>query len=140
MNVRTWLPLLAALAIAVVAGALLFGGQDGGDPEEILPGPDPDERELRDNPHLLVKTGTLVIRARAADGTVPFGTEVGYDTRKGPKLFYAGEDGIRRFADAPLGPIEIIAKAEGYEEVRQRRELLAGVPMEVILTLRPVRD
>lgn len=137
---RNWLPLLAALTIAVVAGALLFGGTAPSDPEEILPGPDPDEQELRDNPHLLVKTGTLVIRARAADGTVPFGTEVGYDTRKGPKLYYAGEDGVRRLADAPLGPIEIIVRAEGYEEVRQRRELIAGVPMEVILVLKPARE
>lgn len=98
------------------------------------------EDERAGNRHLWVRTGNLVIRARAPNGSVPFGTEVGYRFRGETHLLYASADGTRGFADAPLGDLIAIARAPGYEEASQPREILPGVPVEVRLTLRRPAD
>ena len=89
--------------------------------------------------HLLKSTGTLMVRVTAPDGSVPPGAEVGYAWRGQTRWLYAGEDGRRAFADAPLGRLMVVARAEGYEEARTPRELLAGVPSEVHLVIHPIR-
>ncbi|MFV1959633.1 MAG: hypothetical protein ACC662_09505, partial [Planctomycetota bacterium] len=86
------------------------------------------------------ETGAVVIRATAPDGTVPEGAEVGYVYLGQTRLLYAGKDGSRAFSDAPLGDLVIVARAPGYEEVRTRRPILAGVPAEGRLVLHRTRD
>ena len=65
---------------------------------------------------------------------------MGYRFAGETRLVYAAGDGMREFADAPLGDLEVIARAPGYAEARQPRRLLAGVPMEVLLRLVPEGD
>jgi len=128
------------LAFVLGAGIAFFLLRDG-DTHLAEPGPvDETETELARNPHVLMKTGTLVVRARAPDGSVPAGTEVGYRFAGETRLVYAAGDGTREFADAPLGDLVVIARAPGYAEATQPRRLLAGVAMEVILHLVPAAE
>lgn len=110
------------------------------DPGGAEPPPDPAQAELDANPHLRIRTGNLMIRAHAPDGSVPDGTEVGYVHRGRLRLLYAGPDGRRLFADAPLGEVEIVARAPGYAETRSVRRLSAGVAAEVRLLLTPAAE
>ena len=134
---RSALILLLALAVGVGLSLLLLG--NGG---EEAPQPPPKtgdyERELAENPHLLVETGTLVVRARALDGSIPMGLEVGYYSGARTRFLNASDEGVRAFADAPLGTLLVAAKAPGYQEAQQTWRLTAGVPEEVILKLRPL--
>jgi len=127
---------IAFLSGGVLAWLLLRGDAsvEALVPEDRYPTYD---EELLANPHLLVKTGVLTVRASAPDGTVPFATEVGYRYRDRTSLLNAGPDGMRRMADAPIGEILVIARAPGYEDAEQPRTLVAGVPMEVVLKLVP---
>jgi len=129
---RSLLLLLAAFVVGAGLSFLLL--RDGGQEAEPVPA---EAADVDGTPHLLVQYGTLVIRARAPDGSVPPGTEVGYRFRGETRLLYAAGDGTREFADAPVGPLEVMARAPGYEDAVQPRTLIAGVPMEVRLRLVP---
>jgi hypothetical protein len=131
--------LVVTIAVLVAVGLAVLLLRDGSD-EDATPAKTPDayEQEMAENPHLLIRTGTLVIRARAPDGSVPAGLVVGYYSGERTRFLNASEHGVREFADAPLGDLIVAAKAPGYEETQQTRRLLAGVPMEVILKLRPL--
>ena len=127
------------LLIAAAVGGFLVWALLGGDPPErpdVPPQPTQDE-DLANNPHLLVKTGVLVVRATAPDGTVPFDTMVGFRYRDRAHLYQAGKDGLRQIIDAPIADVEVIARAPGYKDASTPRTLIAGVPTEVVLTLVP---
>ena len=133
--------LLFFLLAFVLGGGIAFFLLRDGDAGLPEPGTvDETQAELERNPHVLMKTGTLVIRARAPNGSVPPGTEVGYRFAGETRLLYAAGDGTREFADAPLGDLVVIARAPGYAEASQPRQLLAGVPMEVLLRLVPAEE
>jgi hypothetical protein len=70
---------------------------------------------------------------------VPTGTEVGYRKDGASRVRYAEPTGRRMFGDAPLGRIEVFARAPGYAEVTQTVVIEAGVPAETVLLLRPQR-
>lgn len=135
-----WLLLLLLLLIGGSLAWLFLGGpdrrRDRGGSREPLHEEEPLAPEDR---HLLINTGTLVVRVTTPDGSVPPGAEVGYVWRGRTRWLYAGEDGRRAFADAPLGHLMIVARAVGYDEARAPRELLAGVPSAVHLVVHPTR-
>ena len=134
-------PSTLLLLLLLVGGGLAWlfldgpGAPRGGSDPTLLEG----EQLAPEDRHLLASTGTLVIRVTAPDGSVPDGAEVGYAWRGHTRLLYAGEDGRRAFADAPLGDLMIVARAVGYEEARSLRSLIAGVPTEVHLVVQPTR-
>lgn len=136
-------PLTLLFLLLLVGGGLAWllldgpRGRSGPAPRGI----EPSEAETLapEDRHLLISTGTLVVRVRAPDGSVPEGAEVGYAWRGRTRWLYAGEDGRRAFADAPLGNLMVVARAAGYDETRTPRALIAGVPTEVHLVLHPAR-
>ena len=62
---------------------------------------------------------------------------MGYEVDGKSHLYYADEAGRRDLTDVPLGDIVVIAEAPGYARKRQRWTLIAGVPAEVLLELKP---
>ncbi len=133
------LALLAALLVLAVVGWALFGQPENAPRYEPPPIP---EAPSSDEPHRpVMRTGNLTIRVTAPDGSVPQGAEVGYVEPDGHvRLLYARENGARQFTDTPLGELDIVARAPGYEEVRAHRNLVAGVPEEVRLVVKPASD
>ncbi len=131
---RTLLLLLAALVAGGLAYLLLSG--QGGRVAPAGSGARAPAEVPEDGP----RTGTLTVYATTPDGKVAKGTEVGYVEGDHVRLLYAGEDGRRTFADAPLGDVTVVAKAPGCPEVRTRRFLTPGVPEEVRMILHPQKD
>lgn len=127
---RWILPLAALLALATTLWLVyaprpapsetLAGGPPAGEPEEArgLPG-DPAWARLR--------SGTLHVRVRTPAGTVPLGTQVGYATPRGPRLYYVDADGLRTLADVPLGEVLVLVQAPGHDPVERRTRVEAGV-------------
>ena len=136
-----WLLIVLFCLVGGGLGWLLLGGPGSGREAGVPGGPAAEEEELApEDRHLRHRTTTLVVRVTAPDGSVPEGAEVGYARRGRTRWLYAGEDGRRAFADAPLGAVMVVARATGYEEARTPRELLAGVPTEVHLIVHPAAD
>ena len=82
----------------------------------------------------------LVIRVRTQEGgPAPEGTQAGYLVGRMERVKGAAPDGTFRFADAPVGELELIAKADGYELGSGRVRVVSGVPNEAIVTLVPSR-
>jgi hypothetical protein len=132
---RTGLTVFVALCLAGGLAFLLLATEPVGD--EGVPAFDLHERELAENPHLLLKEGVLTIRVLTAEQTVPTGAEVGYRHDGKLRLVYARERGEREFSDAPLGRIEVVARAPGYAEATRVVEMVPGVPEVAVLTLEP---
>ena len=131
---RTFLALAVGL---LVAGGIWLGFGGGEDRHGAPPIHNPDEDDIKAHPYLAMKTGTLVVRVKADDRTVPSGAQVGYEFDGKVHLYYADDSGRRELTDVPIGDIVVLAQAPGYREQRQRRTLMAGVPDEVVLELRP---
>lgn len=132
-------PVPVILLSLLLAGGLAWVLLREKTPRRAPPAPSRDDlaRVQEEDPHLLLQTGTLVIRVRAPDGSVPEGAEVGYVHDGYRRTVYAGEDGRRPFADAPLGTLEVFGHAPGYPEVTQTRVLIPGVREEIVLELVP---
>jgi hypothetical protein len=135
--VRAVLALL--LGILIAGGLWLALGAGDGD-RGSRSGAGSGDEALRQNPHLTMKTGTLVVRVQAPDRSVPAGAQVGYLHAGQAHLFYVDAAGRHEMTDVPIGDVVVLAQAPGYEEKRLARTLLPGVPDEVILELKRVPD
>lgn len=107
-----------------------------GAPEE---GPDPritasDERVYE--PGTMPTTTRLTITVTSFSGHVPAGARAGYVYGGRERLREVDERGQVTFTDAPLGMVEIVARAPGFERGSQRRYLNAGLPSEVPMALK----
>lgn len=107
--------------------------------EPPAPKVDPAE-EARAAATARLRTGTVTLRVVTPDRSVPLDTRVGYVFRGEERLFRVNDGGWRRLTDVPLYELEFVARAPGYEESRQTRTPLAGIPEEVVLNLRPTRS
>ena len=133
------LPLLLACG---AAAALWFGILDRPAP---VSGPEAVEAPAggASQPEVAVrepKRGTLVVRVRTEDGSpLPPGTQAGYLVGRMERVRSAADDGTFRFADAPLGDVELIAKADGYRLGSGRARVVAGLSTEAVVVLVPER-
>jgi hypothetical protein len=135
---RAVVTVLLAVLVAAAAYLVLIRGEAGPDDgESVVPGQQDWEREQ--NPALFQKTGTLVVRVRAPDGSVPPGAEVGYVQDGERRLALADAVGKATFSDAPVGRLQVVARAPGFQEASQTRELMAGIQLEVLLFVTPRR-
>ena len=102
--------------------------------EEGAAAPTPAEAPLPPAP----VTGSLLIRVRTSDGTpLPAGTEAGYQRFGSLRLRPPGKDGTFPFSDAPVGRLEVTAKAPGWSAEMVVVTLVTGVPAEANVTLTP---
>ncbi len=131
----------ASLTLGVVGLALggtlwLLFGEGKAPPEplrhdEVEPAPDVPA-------WMKLKSGTLTIGVRGSDGLVPTGAQVGFETLRGPRLYYVDPDGLRTLTDVPLGDVVIVAEAPGFERLTRPTRVEAGVPGELKIVLQPV--
>lgn len=110
--------------------------ESDGPPEE---GPDPritasDERVYA--PGTMPTTTRLTITVTSLSGHVPERARAGYVYGGREILRKVNERGQVTFSDAPLGMVEIIARAPGFERGSQRRYLNAGLASEVPMALK----
>lgn len=143
---RTLLLVLLTLGLAV--GLVYLLGDDDVVPSfedesttEGLPaeGPDPritasDERSYA--PGTMPTTTTLTITVTSASGHVPYGAKAGYMYGGREVLRAVNQRGQITYTDAPLGTLEILARAPGFEPGSQRRYLNAGLASEVVMALK----
>lgn len=80
-------------------------------------------------------TGVLTITVRTSHGAAPPEATAGYLRGYGERVRTVDENGQVRFSDAPLGEINLVAHAPGYEDGEQRRYISAGVPVDVVIVL-----
>ena len=132
--------LLAVIAAALAAGWLLLGPglaqAPPFEPEPFEPGPGVVSSEVPEA-WMLLRFGTLTLNVGSEDGRVPTGTQVGFETPKGPKFYYVPPEGTRTFTDVPLGDVVVLAQAPGYRLLRRPTRVEAGVPGELRLVLEP---
>lgn len=124
------------LALGVALGALtwlLLANRPAGGP--LAPEPEPSAAE--DPAWTRLKSGTLALSVHGSDGVVPPGAQVGFETLRGPRLYYVDAQGLRTLTDVPLGDVVIVAEAPGYERIRRPTRVEAGVPGELRLVLEP---
>jgi hypothetical protein len=128
---------LALLAV-VLAGSLWFflTRQERPDVPRTR---DPSEVEREENPTLTRGHEVLTLWAHTPDKIVPPGTEVGYRTKEGVRWRFVDPNGRQMYTDAPLGRLEVLAKAPGYPEVKSVVILEPGVPAETVLLLRAAK-
>ena len=129
---------LFLLMTLVAAGGLwwAFRGQDEPSPELTSPDePAPRVEGAQDAP-VRTTVGTLAVRVRTEGGEVPPGAEVGYEALHRTTWVPVPGDGVRTFTNVPVGIVHALARAPGYETVRQRRELPPGLADEAVLVLR----
>ncbi|MDA1194818.1 MAG: hypothetical protein O2894_06505 [Planctomycetota bacterium] len=135
--------LLFVVAILVVGWAISQVAFDDRGRRPVLDtdvgeGPDPrvtatDERTYR--PGTMPRSTMLVVTVTSASGHVPAGARAGYIFGGRENLRAADARGQVTFTDAPLGEIEIVARAPGFERGAQRRYLNAGLRTDVIMAL-----
>lgn len=83
-------------------------------------------------------TAKLVLRVRTADGSpLPAETRAGYARYGERRLRAAAGDGTFPFADAPVGRLEAVAEAPGYDAPSVTVVLIPGVAGEATITLTP---
>jgi hypothetical protein len=135
--VRVFLVLFAAAA-ALCLWLLLKPPEERPRPEgPATVDPAEAERQKLENQQYTRAHEVLSISAKRPDRRVPLGTEVGYRIDGKTRWQYADEYGTRVFTDAPIGTYEAVARAPGHPEVRQTVVVIAGVPAETNLLLRP---
>ncbi|MFM8980482.1 MAG: hypothetical protein ACKOSS_08475 [Planctomycetia bacterium] len=135
-----WILLLAALLALAVTLWVLAAPGPASPPEEPA---DPAEaaaaaaREAGDPAWTRLKTGTRHVRVLARDGTVPLGTQVGFATPQGPRLYYVDGEGLRTLGDIPLGDVTVLVRAPGRDPLERRTRVEAGVVAEMRFELPP---
>lgn len=132
-----WSLVVIALAMAAGVAWLLFG--------EPLQRPRVALSEARDGdptlkPWMGLKSGTLTVRVRTPDGRPPPGAQIGYEAGREPRLYYTTDDGSRTLGDVPLGDLTVVVVAPGYETVRRRTRVEAGVTEELTVILTPAHE
>jgi len=121
----------------VAAGGLwwAFRGQEEPSPELASPDKPAPRIEGADDAPVRSTVGTLAVRVRTEGGEVPPGAEVGYEALHRTTWVPAPRDGVRTFTNVPVGIVHALARAPGFETVRQRRDLPPGLADEALLVL-----
>jgi hypothetical protein len=89
-------------------------------------------------PWMRLTAGTLTLRVRALDGTIPLGAEAGYRTDRGERLRAVHPPaGEAEFTDAPLGELVVLARAPGYQPLARPARVEAGAREDLVLVLEP---
>jgi hypothetical protein len=133
---RAWLLALVLLG----GGALVWGAlSQKAPPEDAAPVRPRAPEAPAPVPEDLGAWATLVVTVRAVDGSLPPGAQAGYVRDGRPTLLQVDEAGRRTFANLPPGPIEILARAPGYEEARETRPLVGRLTTSVTMRLKPER-
>ena len=139
---------LLLLVTAVLAWGvwLLVGDPDafrGADDPALgsAPGEGPDPRITASDEHVyapgsMPTTTRLTITVTSLSGHVPEKAEAGYVYGGREVLEPVDDRGRVTFNDSPLGMLEIIARAPGFQRGSQRRYLNAGLPTEVPMVLK----
>jgi hypothetical protein len=128
------------LALGITLGALAWLMLANRPARESL-GPEPAEAPAAEDPAWTrIKSGTLTLSVHGTDGVVPPGAQVGFETLRGPRLYYVDPQGLRTLTDVPLGDVVVVAEAPGYERVRRPTRVEPGVPGELRLVLEPEGD
>jgi hypothetical protein len=127
---------VVVLLALLLAGGLwwLLGGGSTGDRDESA---DLATEALSPELQYLTRgTEAVTLWVKAPDGSVPPGAEVGLRHKGQTRWLYALDTGRRQFLKAPIGPIEAVARAPGYEEVVKEVTIQAGFADDVTLVLR----
>ncbi len=110
-------------------------------PSEIDP-PEPQDPRVAETEKRAYPTGslptstTLTVRVLSRSGHVPDKAEAGYVFGGRERLRRVDARGLVTFTDAPLGELEIVGRAPGFERSSQRRYLNAGLSTEVVMALK----
>jgi hypothetical protein len=125
---------LLLLAFALAGGLWLLLAPRSGEPT-----PDPASRaDDGAEPWMRLKSGTLLLRVRALDGSIPPETEAGYRTDRGERMRAVHPPrGEAEFTDAPLGDVVVVARAPGYQPLSRPSRIEAGAREELVLVLEP---
>lgn len=130
--------LVALMGLLAVVGTALLLLRAGEAPEAPAPlPPSTVEGDPGAPAWMKLRYGTLTFRLRAPDGSVPPGAQVGYETPRGPRLYYVNPEGVRTLTDVPLGELTLVAQAPGFEPLKRAARLEAGVTEEVLMVLTP---
>jgi hypothetical protein len=131
--VKTVLILLALL----LAGGLWWllgdrGTGGSGDAQDVVVEENlsPEEQYLRRG------SEAVTLWVKTPDGRVPPLAELGLRHNGKTRWLNADEHGRRVFLGAPIGTIEVVAKAPGYEEKVERLTIEAGFMNEMTLMIR----
>jgi hypothetical protein len=124
------------LTLGLALGAILWLVVAPRTPSDPYDGEEPSPSS-EDPAWTRLKSGTLTLSVHGSDGLLPVGAQVGFETPRGPRLYYVDARGVRTLTDVPLGDVVIVAEAPGYERVRRPTRVEAGVPGELRLLLEP---
>ena len=86
-------------------------------------------------PRAALTTGVLDVTVTSRSGHVPRGAQAGYRSGLEDRLRPVDERGHVIFTDAPLGNLEVLARAPGFRPATQKRFLNAGLQLSVLLRL-----
>ncbi len=136
---------LVLLVLAAAAGWWVADRLSRPAPPEAPPAPPPaatpdPAQAARSAATAQLRTATVTLRVVTPNRHVPPDARVGYVFRGEERLFRVNEQGWRRLTDVPLFELEFVARAAGYEDARQTRTPLAGIPEEVVLPLKPLPE
>ncbi len=87
---------------------------------------------------MVATIAVLVMTVKTEGGNVPQKTRAGYRARGDDRLRYVDGEGKIMFTDAPTGPVTLLVRAPGYEEIEQKRFLTGGIRADAVLTLKPL--
>jgi hypothetical protein len=132
--------ILAVFVTLLLAGALWLLLGSGDSSPEVAWAPNPAELERERFPHLTRGKEVLTLQAKTPSGEVPDGTEVGYRVGDGYRWRYADKQGRQTFTDAPIGTLEVMARAPGFADTKGTVVVIAGLAAERLLLLRRERD
>lgn len=132
--------IVTTLGLLLLAGGAFVFLRDEAPPTPDVGLPRPAARDGRpgaaDEAIVRREVGTLIVRVATEAGEVPPGTEVGFEALHRETWVHPQTDGTRVFTNVPIGIVHALARAPGYEPVRQRRDLPPGVADEALLVLR----
>ncbi len=134
------------LIVLALAGLLSWGVWsffgDQGEPAPTRPeAPRPTPPAHADpTTHAIPTTVTLVVTVQTEAGSVPQKTRAGYRVGGEARLRTVDAQGRVMFTDAPTGPVTLVARAPGYEDVLQQRYLTGGLRTDALLQLKPRKN
>jgi hypothetical protein len=128
--------LLIALVAILLAGGLwwlLAGSASDDSPSGSGPSAEELSPELR---YLTRGTEVVTLWVKTPDGKVPPGAELGLRYKGKTHWLYADDHGRRLFTGAPIGTLEAVARAPGYEETVEKVTIEAGFSGDRVLVIR----
>jgi hypothetical protein len=129
---------LVLLALVLAAGLWLLLAPRSGEPTSDPASRAADAAGDGAEPWMRLKSGTLLLRVRALDGSIPPETEAGYRTDRGERMRAVHPPrGEAEFTDAPLGDLVVVARAPGYQPLSRPARIEAGAREELVLVLEP---